>query len=302
MKTIKIGTRGSELALKQAELVKQELKDFECEIVIIQTKGDLVLDKPLHQIGDKGLFTAELEEGLRQETIDLAVHSLKDLPTKIAEDLPIIAITKREEPWDCFVFADQFKHLKSYKDLPQNSLIGTSSLRRILQLQSLRPDLGVLPLRGNINTRLQKIQQSSQGLAAGILAVAGLRRLGLDKHISEVLAPPNYLPAPGQGALAIQVNLKTFQNNKQFAEQLLKLNHQETYITTVCERAALAAVDGGCQTPFAAYAEIINNKLKLQALIGNKEGSAVYRAEEVGEIINFREIGQGLGEKLKIAG
>lgn len=302
MKKIRIGTRGSALALKQTELIKEQLKNLECEIVVIQTKGDAILDKPLHKIGDKGLFTAELEEALRKEEIDLAVHSLKDLPTKIAEDLPIMAITQREDPWDCFVFADKFKNLKSYKELPKGSMIGTSSLRRIVQLKSLRPDFRFLNLRGNINTRLKKIKDAEQELAAGILALAGLKRIGLQNQISEILKAPHFLPAPGQGALALQINLQTFHNNKNFAEILLNLNHQQTYIITSAERAALQSVDGGCQTPFGAYGEIIDNKLKLQGVIGNIECSALYRAEEVGEISEFREIGKRLGEKLKIVG
>jgi hydroxymethylbilane synthase len=298
---IKIGTRGSKLALIQANWVKATLKDFETEIVTIETKGDLVLDKALHKVGDKGLFTAELEAALLEGTIDLAVHSLKDLPTKLLPGLPVAAITEREEPWDCLIFAQQFLHLKSYKDLPQGSVIGTSSLRRVAQLKLLRPDFEFLPLRGNVGTRLRKIGAMQDNLAAGVLALAGLKRLNEESAVGQILTPDLCLPAPGQGALAIQINEKFLGNKPDLQKAIQNLNHPPTAALVNAERAALAAIDGGCQTPFGAYAEFIEagTSIKLQAFIADSNYAQSQRHQLNGPADAPIALGHELGNWLK---
>lgn len=296
---IRIGTRGSKLALTQAEWVKSELSDFDCEIIIIETKGDKILDRALYKIGDKGLFTAELEEELHKGNIDLAVHSLKDLPTKQNLALPIMAVTKREEPWDCVIFSEKFKNLQSITDLPKGSLIGTSSLRRIAQLKALREDFEFIALRGNVGTRLKKIHEGDRGIAAGILAVAGLNRLQERQVINQILDPEICLPAPGQGALAIQANKKRIAEIAHLKVAVEKLNHKESAILTGAERSALEAIEGGCQTPFAAYADFIDdNSLRLRSFL-RAENHIVIRDQEIGKIENFQKIGQNLGSRLK---
>lgn len=294
--SLKIGSRGSKLALVQAQWVKLELAKcgLESEIKIIQTKGDLIIDKALHKIGDKGLFTAELETALLNQEIDLAVHCLKDLPTGINKKLPIAAITKREEPWDCIIFSSQHQKINSLLDLPPKARIGTSSLRRIAQLLAVRPDFIFVNLRGNIDTRIKKIKEGFDNLDAGILAVAGLKRLNLENQIGCILSPDICLPAAGQGALAIQIA----QNNSNLLLQkaIQTLNHVPTAILTGAERAALRAVEGGCQTPFAAYAQFESeNLIRVKAVF---EGNN-YTAELIGPAADYEEIGLALGLKLK---
>ena len=267
--SLKIGSRGSKLALVQAKWVQLELSKcgLQSEIKIIQTKGDLILDKALHKIGDKGLFTAELEKALLDQEIDLAVHCLKDLPTAINKDLPIAAITQREEPWDCIIFSSKHQKLNSLLDLPPKAKIGTSSLRRIAQLKALRADFVFIDLRGNIDTRIKKIKESFNDLDAGVLALAGLKRLSLENQIACILNPDICLPAAGQGALAIQIA----QNNSNLLlkQAIQTLHHIPTAILTGAERAALKAIEGGCQTPFAAYAQFEDeNLIKVKAVFG----------------------------------
>ncbi len=295
-----IGTRGSELALYQANWVKSRLPHCNCELKIIETKGDKILDRSLNKIGDKGLFTKELEEALSAKEIHLAVHSLKDLPTKQNPELPIIAITEREEPFDCFVFSEKYSALTSFINLPLGSVIGTSSLRRVTQLKSLRSDFQFIPLRGNVGTRLRKISEGVDGLAAGVLAVAGLKRLQKTNYIHQVLTPELCLPSPGQGALAIQIHESLSKHEPVVYEQLLALNHTPSAIITGAERAALRAVDGGCQTPFGAYAEFVDStSIKLSAVIGDKDCSQVIRDSSVGLANDFDKLGLDLGERLK---
>lgn len=296
---LRIGTRGSRLALVQAEGVKTQLSSwFECEILPIETKGDKVLDKALHKVGDKGLFTAELETALLNGEIDLAVHCLKDLPTQVNEDLPIAAITQREEPWDCVIFSDKFKQLKSIHELPSQSIIGTSSLRRIAQLKAIREDFEFIHLRGNVGTRLQKIAEERDGLAAGILALAGLKRLNLSEKAGQILTPELMLPAPGQGALAIQISSK--KQSPQLSQAISKLHHPETAYLVGAERAALHAIDGGCQTPFGAYAQFIgDNKILLKAVVGKQDSAVLFKDQETGLVQDFELLGKTLGERLK---
>ncbi|MDJ0624976.1 MAG: hydroxymethylbilane synthase [Candidatus Caenarcaniphilales bacterium] len=297
---IKIGSRKSRLALTQSEWVKSKLVNLDCEIVHIDTKGDQVLDRALHKVGDKGLFTAELEEALLKGEIDLAVHSLKDLPTKINPQLPIKAITKREDPWDCVVFNERVSSTKSILKLPMNSVIGTSSLRRISQLRHLRPDFQFFPLRGNVETRIRKIKDGVNNLSAGVLAFAGLKRLGLQELVDEVLSCEVCIPSPGQGALAVQVCQNSIDNKPELLEALEEINHKETKILVGAERAALEFIDGGCQTPFAAYAESINSKeLKLIAALGDQSSDMLIIDEIIGSKDEYGLLGEELGRRLK---
>lgn len=299
---IKIGSRKSRLALIQSELIKKqltELGDFDCEIVHIDTKGDQILDRALHKVGDKGLFTAELEECLKTGEIDLAVHSLKDLPTKINPELPIMAITKREEPWDCAVFNDQHSKIQSVLDLPKGSVIGTSSLRRIAQLKNKRPDFQFYPLRGNVETRIRKVKSGGQNLSAGILALAGMNRLGLREQVDEVLNCGSCIPAPGQGALAVQASKKNSQ--AELWKFIQKLNDRETEILVGAERSSLESIDGGCQTPFAAYATRVDLKqIKLVAALGSPHGDKLVINELIGPEEDYRQLGVELGNSLKL--
>lgn len=275
---IRIGSRKSRLALFQTELIKNKLQEagYAIEIITFDTKGDLVLDKALHKVGDKGLFTKELEDALREKKIDLAVHSLKDMPTEQPFELPILAITERENPFDAVIFSSRYSgiNLKSLSELPAGSVIGTSSLRRIAQLEEAFPKLKFFPLRGNIETRIDKIKNNS--VDAGILAVAGLKRLGLENKISVILDEDICIPAPAQGALAVQTHIELDENIK--LKLRLLLNHSETEILTNIERDLLRDVGGGCQTPFGAYARRINsNTIKIKTFM-KKEGESSVRS------------------------
>ncbi|MDX1921016.1 MAG: hydroxymethylbilane synthase [Candidatus Caenarcaniphilales bacterium] len=300
---ITIGSRGSELALTQTKWVQGQLLNLglKTEIKIIETKGDQILDVALHKIGDKGLFTAELEEALRTGEIQLAVHSFKDLPTLASVELPIVAIPPRESPWDCVVFSQKFEGLASILDLPKKSIIGTSSLRRVQQLKHHRPDFEFLPIRGNVGTRLQKIKEGREGLCAGILAEAGLNRLGLQKVIGQVLPLELCIPAPAQGALAVQSSQKALDSYPELVEALKQINDTEDKVNLVkAERAALQAIEGGCQTPFAAYAQKINEKtFRIKGFIGDPKTNKVAFAEEIGELGDSIGIGKRLGLRLK---
>jgi hydroxymethylbilane synthase len=311
---IRIGTRGSELALVQANWVKSQIEsslnklehcsisNIECEILKIETKGDLILDKALNKIGDKGLFTAELEQALLEQRIDIAVHCLKDLPTLENPQLPIIALPKRENPSDCIIFSSKFKGIHSILDLPEKSIIGTSSLRRISQIQNLRPDFQIVHLRGNVGTRLRKIDEGFEGISAGILACAGLIRLGKQSIIDQGLNPTEFIPAPGQGTLAIQSSAIALKNNSNLANILKVLNHEETSTLVRAERSALEAVDGGCQTPFGAYANFVSDNKKqihLIGFIGEQNSNRIFRHEEIGLASESKMLGQKLGSILK---
>ncbi|HEY9885934.1 MAG TPA: hydroxymethylbilane synthase [Vampirovibrionales bacterium] len=280
MPIIKIGSRKSRLATIQSEFVQHKLQGFlasewKVEIVFFDTKGDQVLDKALHKVGDKGLFTAELEGALASGDIDLAVHSLKDLPTAANAELPIVAISERESPSDCVIFSNRFKEVTDIFDLPQGSKIGTSSLRREAQLKHLRPDFEVMPIRGNVETRIRKVEQAEGGLAAGLLAEAGINRLKLHHHMGQILKPQSFIPAPGQGALAIQSSQKVLEDKPALHKALLQIHHPETALTTNLERKLLNSIDGGCQTPFGAYVKALeNNKVEIYTVLGlNTEGN-----------------------------
>lgn len=267
MKKLTIGTRGSLLALWQANFIKDALqshyKDLEVELQIVKTKGDKILDVPLAKIGGKGLFTKELEELLLNGTIDLAVHSLKDVPIEMPKGLELSAICKRENPQDALLSI----HYTSLQSLPPNSKVGTTSLRRSMQLKALRKDIDTQSLRGNVQTRLQKLQDGE--FNAIVLAQAGLNRLGIkegDFHIT----PLDIIPAMGQGALGIQCLEKS-----QASEVVKFLNDTTTLLECTCERAFIKVLQGGCQVPIGAHATFRDEILALQVILGLPNGEQI---------------------------
>lgn len=297
MKTnkLRLGSRGSELALWQSNWVKQELQklfpDLEVEIVVIKTQGDKILDSPLSRIGGKGVFTREIDEALLDRSIDLSVHSLKDLPTLIPDGLTIAAVTEREDVHDVFISHPKKNH-RNLDALPIGAKLATGSLRRRCQLHHYRPDLEVVQIRGNVPTRFQKLDTSDwDGM---ILAKAGLTRLNLEDRITEVLPLDLFLPAVGQGALAIEVR----SDHGDVLEVVRTLNHEATAIATSAERALLKHLEGGCQTPIGAYARIENGMLKIDALIGSVDGKHVVRSSIHGEPSQAIQLATTLAETL----
>lgn len=293
---IKIGTRSSKLALWQSHLIAMTLEskypNIRVDLVHVTTKGDKILDSPLSKIGGKGLFTKELEIQMLEGKIDLAVHSLKDVPVQIPDEFTIAAVTKRTDPFDAFVS----NKYKSLNELPQGAKIGTSSLRRRAQLLAIRPDLQIENLRGNVNTRLQKLDDGN--FDALILAAAGLKRLGYQSKIVEILSPDVMLPAVGQGALAIE----TLKNNFKICEMLKFLDDKNTRAVTITERAFLRVVEGGCQVPVGVYAQIEGNKITADAVIASLDGKKIIRDKISGPIEEAEYIGEDLATKLLYTG
>ncbi|SDP52359.1 hydroxymethylbilane synthase [Selenomonas ruminantium] len=295
--TIVIGTRSSKLALWQAEYVKGRLEEeypgLTVELKLMTTKGDKILDAPLAKIGGKGLFTKELEMDMLDGGIDLAVHSLKDMPTELPEGLCLAAITKRFDPGDAVV-SPKFK---TFDALPCGAKVGTSSLRRKAQLLHARPDLNICDLRGNVNTRLAKLE--SENFDAIILAVAGLKRLGFGERITEVLPRDMVLPAVGQGALAIE----TRADDKEMREMLAFLNDEATVHCAKAERAFLSRVEGGCQVPVGVYAvPAEKEEIQVEAVIASLDGQRLYRDKISGKVEDAEKLGVTLAEKLLAAG
>ncbi len=293
---LRIGTRGSPLALAQSNWVKEKIKaeypDIQITLLKIKTKGDKILDSPLAEIGGKGLFVKEIEESLLREEVDLAVHSMKDLPADLPEDLEIAIYPEREDPRDALVSLG-FQTLSA---LPAGSSVGTGSLRRSTQLLHLRPDLHVVPLRGNVGTRLRKLE--TENLQAVILAAAGLRRLGLSDRISQVLSPDEILPAVGQGALGLELR----QDDTATKEALQFLNHERTEVTVRAERAFLNKLEGGCQVPIAAYSRLEREDIILQGLVAELDGSRVIKDEVRGKKNRPEDIGTALADRILTAG
>ena len=288
MQKIKIGTRGSKLALWQAEFVAEKLreKNFEVELVKIQTTGDKILDAPLAKIGGKGLFTKEIENQLADKKIDLAVHSLKDVPTELPQNFKIAAITKRAQPFDAFV-SEKFSALET---LPQNAVVGTSSLRRGAQILKLRPDLKIKNLRGNVETRLNKL--SAGEFDAIILAQAGLERLGYSSKIKQILT--EIIPAAGQGALAIEIradDLQTF-------DAIKFLNDAETCTAIKIERDFLKTVEGSCQIPVGIFAQVEGDKISARAIISSIDGKNFVEDFKTDSIENLADFGKNFAETL----
>lgn len=295
-KRLVIGTRGSKLALWQANYVADRLRerypDMEVAIKHIMTTGDRILDVPLAKIGGKGLFTKELEKELLAGDIDLAVHSLKDMPTELPPGLTLGAITQRIDPGDALI---SLKH-GGLDRLPTGARVGTSSLRRKAQLLHYRPDLVITDLRGNLDTRLNKLQ--SQELDAILLAVAGLRRLGWDEHITQILPREVCLPAVGQGALAIE----TREDDPQVLGALAFLHHEETAWAVTAERAFLNRLEGGCQVPIGVYGRMEESKLLLDAVILSADGKRKIQDSIAGAPEAAAELGRMLAGSMYDAG
>ncbi|MGD8782131.1 MAG: hydroxymethylbilane synthase [Ignavibacteria bacterium] len=296
-KILVIGSRGSKLALWQAEHVKKELekknKEIKVEIKIIKTKGDKILDVALSKIGDKGLFTKELGQKLLDGSIDIAVHSLKDLQTEIPKGLRLACVTKRHDVEDVLIAR---KKGMTIEKLPENATVATGSLRRRSQLKHLRPDIKVVELRGNVPTRIEKFQKSKWD--AIILARAGVERLKLKKHISSIISNDEILPAVGQGALGIEIKA----DNK-FAEQAVKvLHHDNTFYAVTAERALLKALEGGCQVPIGAFGEVKSNGLYLDAVVGSVDGTITFRKKLRGSKEGAEKLGEQLAKDLLKAG
>ena len=289
---LRIGTRRSALARAQSGWVRGRLAalhpGLEIDLVPMETQGDKLLDAPLAKFGGKGLFVKELEEALLDGRIDLAVHSLKDVPVALPGGLHLGAICEREDPRDALVSP---RH-GAFAKLPQGARVGTSSLRRQAQLKARRPDLEIVPLRGNVQTRLDKIER--EGLDAVVLALAGLRRLGLEEHVTEVLDPEVSLPAIGQGALAIECRAEDPATNARVAG----LVHRESALAARAERAFLAQLGGGCQVPLGAYATLDGDRLRLRAFVGSPDGTRVVRGERRGAVEEGESIGRALAEDL----
>jgi hydroxymethylbilane synthase len=288
MALLRIGSRGSQLALWQANHVAGLLSErsHKVEIEIIKTTGDKIRDVALAKVGTKGMFTKEIEEALADRQIDLAVHSLKDLPTEISSDFEMAAITKREDPRDALC-STQYASLE---ELPHRARIGTSSLRRQAQLKALRSDLEIQSLRGNVDTRLRKLESGDYD--AVILATAGLMRLGRTELIKQIISADVICPAAGQGALAIEIRAEDAATR----EHVQFLDDAEARAATTCERALLARLGGGCQVPIGALAGMRSGQLRLDAVIADPDGSRVIReSREGGEPV---QLGESVGESL----
>ena len=294
---IRIGTRGSPLALAQAQETRARLMqalsraEDAFEIVAIKTTGDMVRDRPLSEIGGKGLFTKELEEALLEDRIDLAVHSMKDMPAQMPLGLEIGAVLPREDARDAFISLSA----KSLLALPQGAKLGSSSVRRIAQALRLRPDLVATPFRGNVERRLQKLQA---GIAdATFLAAAGLKRLGLAAHITALISVDNMLPAVAQGAIAIQVK-----HGSGALANVMKINHAESNIAVTCERAFMVALDGSCRTPIAGLAVLQNGELQFRGEALTLDGKHVFTATRKGASADAARMGREAGEEIKTKG
>ncbi|MBA5866149.1 MAG: hydroxymethylbilane synthase [Nitrospira sp. CR1.3] len=294
--TLVLGTRGSKLAVHQSEWVRARLKELAPQVTVtlrrIQTSGDKILDVPLAKIGGKGLFVKEIEEALLSGDIDLAVHSMKDVPTELQPGLALLCIPQREDPRDALIS----REARSFKDLPQGARIGTSSLRRQAQLLQARPDLVISMLRGNLDTRLRKLREGQYD--AIVLAAAGLRRLGWEGEITELLNPDVSLPAIGQGALGIEGRA-----DDMFVRSLLSgLEHAETRTTVSAERALLHRLQGGCQVPIAAHATLAGSQMSLEGLVASVDGKEVIRETVQGAAEDHESLGVQLAERLLTRG
>jgi hydroxymethylbilane synthase len=288
MARLRIGSRGSQLALWQANHISSLLRQqgHEVELEIIKTTGDKILDVALAKVGTKGMFTKEIEEALLERRVDLAVHSLKDLPTELAAEFEIAAVTKRENP--CDVLCSE--RYKSIEDLPKQARVGTSSLRRQAQLKALRPDLQIHPLRGNVDTRLRKLVQGEYD--AIILAAAGLHRLGKTELVTQIIPPEIMCPAAGQGALGIEIR----KGDSVTGRYLAFLDDADARAATTCERALLNKLGGGCQVPIGAAAEVRKGGLHLDAIVAHPDGSKILRESRDGD--DPVQLGSEVGETL----
>ncbi|KGP75919.1 hydroxymethylbilane synthase [Desulfosporosinus sp. Tol-M] len=276
MRTIRIGTRDSQLAMWQAKWVKTQLHllypNLEFKLVPIKTKGDKIMDVPLSKIGDKGLFTKELEQGLLSHELDMAVHSLKDMPTLLPSGLTISSYCQREEPRDVFLS----KNGIPLEELPAGAIIGTSSLRRKSQLKHYRPDFDFMDLRGNLQTRWKKLTESN--MDGIVLAAAGVKRLGWEDRITQILSENLMLSAVGQGSIAIEIVAQ----RTDIQELLSQLNHLETEQAVRAERALMRQLEGGCQVPIGALAQVVKGQIILRGMVASLDGVRLIKAEAVG--------------------
>jgi hydroxymethylbilane synthase len=293
--TLRIGTRGSPLALAQARMVRAQLAatqgvdEERVTLTVIRTTGDVIQDRTLAEAGGKGLFTKEIEEALRAGTIDLAVHSAKDMPTVLPHGLTIAAVLPREDARDVFIS----RVAKTLQDLKAGAVVGTASLRRQAIVKHLRPDLEVVPIRGNVDTRLRKLDD---GLVdATLLALAGLKRLGLTQAATSILSVDEFLPAVGQGIVAIETRI----DDRATRTILAAINHEESAIALTAERAFLAVLDGSCRTPIAGHATIADGRLRLRGLIAKPDGSESFTCMREGMIGEAALLGAEAGRELK---
>ena len=291
-KKLVIASRESMLAMWQAEHIKGRLKalypDCEVEILGMTTRGDQILDRTLSKIGGKGLFIKELEQALQDGRADLAVHSIKDVPMELPEGFALAAIGERASPFDAFV-SNQYARLE---EMPEGAIVGTSSLRREAQLRAKFPHLTIKPLRGNVQTRLSKLDNGDYD--AVILAAAGLQRLGLDGRIREILSPADSLPAAGQGALGIEIAAR----RTDLADILRPLNHEETAACVTAERALARALGGSCQVPLAAYCVMEDGLLTLNGLVGHPDGSVIIEASAQAPVAYADALGRAVAKRL----
>ncbi|MCU4357797.1 hydroxymethylbilane synthase [Acinetobacter ursingii] len=292
MQTLKIATRQSPLALWQAEHIRARLQelypDLEVELVKFVTQGDKILDTPLAKIGGKGLFVKELEAALLDGRADLAVHSMKDVPMHLPEGLCLPVICEREDPFDAFV-SNHFVH---FEDLPQGARVGTSSLRRKCQILKQRPDLTIIDLRGNVGTRLSKLDEGQYD--AIILASAGLKRLGLESRIRHALAAEISLPAVGQGALGLECRT----NDQTVLDLIRPLLHEKTWHCVRAERAFNAYLEGGCQVPIAGYATLNGNQISIEGRVGSVDGQTLLCAQQSDHTEHAEQLGIRLAQQL----
>jgi len=296
VRTVFIGSRGSQLALAQSKLVLSALETavpgYEYSLKVIRTRGDERQNIGLGDFGSTGVFTKELENALLAGEIDLAVHSMKDLPTSGSDGLSVAAMLKREDPRDVFVG----REVDSLKSVPEGSRLGTGSLRRIAQLRHLRPDLLFEPVRGNLNTRLRKLSENN--LHGLILALAGMKRLGWEKHVTQILSSDICLPAAGQGALGVQIR----SDDEEMAGLVYALDHSPTHTAVQVERAFLGRVEGGCHVPVGALAEVKGAEIHLRGVIASLDGSKLLRDEATASLLSGEDIGLKLGEKILARG
>jgi len=293
---LKIGTRGSALAVSQSEWIKNRIvsrhPDISVELVRIKTKGDKIIDSPLSKIGGKGLFVKEIEDALLRKEVDLAVHSIKDVPAELPDGLCLPVFPEREDPRDVFIS----KEYASLSDLPEGASIGTGSLRRSSQLIHIRPDLHIVQLRGNVDTRLKKLE--SGAMQAIILAAAGMNRLGLSAKITELLSTEALLPAIGQGALGLEVR----KDDDRTLEILSFLNHRPTELAVRAERSFLKRLEGGCQVPIAGFGIVEGRNIILKGMVAELDGSRIIRDEIKGPDTKAEELGFALAERLLESG
>ena len=289
---LRIGTRGSKLALWQANFIKSELinhlPDLDINISIIKTTGDKLLDSPLSEIGGKGVFVKEIEQSLLNNDIDIAVHSLKDLPSELPDGLILGAMSKRHHPADAIISKNNVQLI----ELKPGSKVGTGSLRRKAQILNIYPELEIVPLRGNVDTRIKKL--NSENLDAIVLAVAGLHRMGFDNEISEILDPYTIIPAPGQGVIAVESR----KNDKVTNEILNNINHLETLSEAVLERSFLRKLGGDCNIPAGCFAKISEKEINAVGFISDKSGKNLIRGEIRGEINEAEKLGTSLASNI----